>query len=51
LPSVLKTPLSEPLFVLGSIFILLVFFVPGGLVTLGRRFHGVRQVLLVRRVR
>ena len=31
LPSVLRTPLSEPLFVLGTLFILLVFFVPGGI--------------------
>jgi branched-chain amino acid transport system permease protein len=31
LPSVIETPLSEPLFVLGSLFILLVFFVPGGI--------------------
>ena len=31
LPSVLSTPLSEPLFILGTLFILLVFFVPGGL--------------------
>jgi branched-chain amino acid transport system permease protein len=31
LPAVLETPLSEPLFVLGTLFILLVFFVPGGI--------------------
>ena len=31
LPSVLRTPLSEPLFVLGTLFILLVYFLPGGL--------------------
>jgi branched-chain amino acid transport system permease protein len=37
LPTVLETPLSEPLFVLGTIFVLLVFFVPGGLASLGRR--------------
>jgi branched-chain amino acid transport system permease protein len=37
LPSVLRTPLSEPLFVLGSLFILLVFFLPGGLAGIGRR--------------
>ena len=36
LPSVLSTPLSEPLFILGTLFILLVFFVPGGLASLGR---------------
>jgi branched-chain amino acid transport system permease protein len=37
LPSVLRTPLSEPLFVLGTLFILLVFFLPGGLAGIGRR--------------
>ncbi len=37
LPSVLRMPLSEPLFVLGTLFILIVFFLPGGLVGLGRR--------------
>jgi branched-chain amino acid transport system permease protein len=31
LPSVIETPLSEPLFVLGTLFILIVFFLPGGL--------------------
>ena len=31
LPSVIATPLSEPLFVLGTLFILIVFFLPGGL--------------------
>jgi branched-chain amino acid transport system permease protein len=31
LPSVLRTPLSEPLFLLGTLFILLVFFLPGGI--------------------
>jgi branched-chain amino acid transport system permease protein len=42
LPSVLETPLSEPLFILGTLFILLVFFVPGGLAGLGRRLRQVR---------
>ena len=37
LPAVLRTPLSEPLFVLGTLFILLVFFLPGGLAGIGRR--------------
>jgi branched-chain amino acid transport system permease protein len=36
LPSVLKTPLQEPLFVLGLLFILVVFFVPGGIARIGR---------------
>jgi branched-chain amino acid transport system permease protein len=42
LPSVLSTPLSEPLFILGTLFILLVFFVPGGLAGLGHRLRRVR---------
>jgi branched-chain amino acid transport system permease protein len=42
LPSVLEKPLSEPLFILGTLFILLVFFVPGGLASLGRRLRLVR---------
>jgi branched-chain amino acid transport system permease protein len=37
LPGVLRTPLQQPLFVLGVLFILVVFFVPGGLVQLFRR--------------
>ncbi len=37
LPGVLRTPLSEPLFVLGTIFILLVFFLPGGIAGLSGR--------------
>jgi branched-chain amino acid transport system permease protein len=36
LPNVLSTPLSEPLFVLGTLFILLVYFLPGGLAGLVR---------------
>ena len=42
LPSVLSTPLSEPLFILGTLFILLVFFVPGGLASFGHRLKRVR---------
>ena len=34
LPDVLRVPLSEPLFLLGTLFILLVFFVPGGIASL-----------------
>jgi branched-chain amino acid transport system permease protein len=37
LPDVLRTPLREPLFILGVLFILVVFFVPGGLARLGGR--------------
>jgi branched-chain amino acid transport system permease protein len=36
LPSVLRTPLQEPLFILGALFILVVYFAPGGLARLGR---------------
>jgi branched-chain amino acid transport system permease protein len=36
LPEVLRVPLSEPLFVLGTLFILLVYFLPGGLAGLAR---------------
>jgi branched-chain amino acid transport system permease protein len=38
LPHVLRTPLSQPLFLLGVIFILIVFFLPGGLA--GLTAHG-----------
>jgi branched-chain amino acid transport system permease protein len=48
LPPVLRTPLSEPLFLLGTLFILIVFFVPGGIASLGRRVHRVREALRVR---
>jgi branched-chain amino acid transport system permease protein len=37
LPDVLRIPLSEPLFVLGTLFILIVFFLPGGLAGIGAR--------------
>ncbi|HEV8250064.1 MAG TPA: branched-chain amino acid ABC transporter permease [Gaiellaceae bacterium] len=37
LPGFLKTPLSEPLFVLGVLFILIVFFLPGGIAGLATR--------------
>ena len=36
LPNGLSKPLSEPLFVLGTLFILLVFFLPGGIIGLAR---------------
>jgi branched-chain amino acid transport system permease protein len=35
-------PLSEPLFLLGTLFILLVFFVPGGIASLPARLRGMR---------
>lgn len=37
LPGVLRTPLSQPLFVLGTLFILVVLFLPGGIVGIGAR--------------
>jgi branched-chain amino acid transport system permease protein len=36
LPDALSKPLSQPLFVLGTLFILLVYFLPGGLMGLAR---------------
>jgi branched-chain amino acid transport system permease protein len=42
LPSFLEKPLSEPLFILGTLFILLVFFVPGGIASLPARLRGIR---------
>jgi branched-chain amino acid transport system permease protein len=43
LPGVLRTPLQQPLFVLGVLFILVVFFVPGGLVRI-HRFRPPRSI-------
>jgi branched-chain amino acid transport system permease protein len=40
LPGVLRTPLSEPLFLLGGLFVLVVFFLPGGITAIGRRTGG-----------
>jgi len=37
LPHALRTPLEQPLFLLGVIFILIVFFLPGGLVGIASR--------------
>jgi branched-chain amino acid transport system permease protein len=39
LPGFLRTPLSEPLFVLGLVFIAVVFFVPGGVAGSVRRLR------------
>ena len=37
LPSVLRTPLQQPLFLLGTVFILIVLFVPGGIAGIAAR--------------
>lgn len=42
LPSVLEVPLSEPLFVLGTLFVILVVFFPGGLAGFSERIFGRR---------
>jgi branched-chain amino acid transport system permease protein len=39
LPDVLRIPLSEPLFLLGALFIAVVYFVPGGLASLPTRIR------------
>ncbi|MFC0503611.1 branched-chain amino acid ABC transporter permease [Micromonospora costi] len=45
LPAVLSRPLSQPLFVLGTIFILAVYFFPGGLASLTPRLTLLRRSL------
>jgi len=47
LPSIIRTPLQQPLFILGVLFILVVFFVPGGLTRIGQ--VGVRLDRILRR--
>ena len=37
LPAVLRVPLSQPLFVLGLLFVLVVYFAPGGITAIGGR--------------
>ncbi len=37
LPGFLRVPLSEPLFILGTLFILVVMFFPGGIAGIGKR--------------
>lgn len=43
LPSWLKAPLSEPLFILGALFILLVLFFPGGIAGVAGRLRRLRR--------
>ncbi|MBW3659960.1 MAG: branched-chain amino acid ABC transporter permease [Actinobacteria bacterium] len=50
LPDVLSTPLSEPLFILGTLFVLLVVFFPGGIAGLRDAAVGQRAAGLVRRL-
>lgn len=45
LPAVLSGPLSQPLFVLGTVFILAVYFFPGGIAGLGNRLGPLRRAL------
>ena len=40
LPGVLRGPLEQPLFVLGALFVLVVFFAPGGVGSLPTRIRG-----------
>lgn len=39
LPAVLRIPLSEPVFILGSIFVLVVMFIPGGIAGIADRIR------------
>ena len=50
LPAVLSEPLSEPLFILGALFVLLVLFFPGGIAGLRDAAVGRRAKELVRRL-
>jgi branched-chain amino acid transport system permease protein len=45
LPSILSGPLSQPLFILGTIFILAVYFFPGGLAGLAQRLGPLRRLV------
>ena len=47
LPGVLRGPLSQPLFVLGTVFILAVYFFPGGLAGLTTRLGPLRRLARV----
>ena len=43
LPAVLRVPLSEPLFILGTLFILVVLFLPGGIAGIPQRMRTGRK--------
>ncbi|MCD2443890.1 branched-chain amino acid ABC transporter permease [Agromyces sp. SYSU K20354] len=43
LPAVLRVPLSEPLFILGTLFILVVLFLPGGIAGIPQRIRTGRK--------
>jgi branched-chain amino acid transport system permease protein len=45
LPGVLSGPLSQPLFILGTVFILAVYFFPGGLASLTDRLGPLRRLV------
>lgn len=47
LPDVLRIPLSEPLFILGTLFVLVVMFVPGGIAGLAHRTRRPRAAAAV----
>jgi branched-chain amino acid transport system permease protein len=49
LPGVLSGPLSQPLFVLGTVFILAVYFFPGGLAGLRKRIGPLTRLIPDRR--
>jgi len=42
LPAVLRVPLSQPVFVLGLLFVLVVYFAPGGIAAIGGRIRARR---------
>lgn len=48
LPDVLRIPLSEPLFILGTLFILVVLFLPGGIAGAVRRIGATRPTTSAR---
>lgn len=51
LPAWIAAPLSQPLFILGTLFVLMVFFFPGGLVALPGRIRAVLRDRTARRKR